>query len=300
MKTALIGLASRTDLFPAEHFPCLEGVGSIFRLSEDPDRRFALYASAGMPGKGAPPHNHTTWAVISGVYGDEHNVFYERIDNRATAGEGQLRKTGELTVKRGNAVAFLPDDFHTIQVTSDSQTLHLHMYGMSLENLPGRIYFSGSTGGTYKTYPANPNIVSPLVTPAEVKAMLHDGGELALLDVREEGVFSQRHMLFGVPLPLSRLELRVDALVPRRSTRIVLVDADDGAAQKAASRLVALGYRDITVMAGGVEGWPRPASSCSAASMCPARRSASSSSITTTRRACPPRRSRPRSMPAPT
>ncbi len=195
--------------------------------------------------------------MISGVYGDEHNVFYERIDNRATPGEGQIRKTGELTVKRGNAVGFLPDDFHTIQVTSATPSLHLHMYGMSLENLPERIYFSGSTGGSYKTYPANPNIVSPLVTPAELKAMLHDGRELALLDVREEGVFSKRHLLFAGALPLSRLELGIAALVPRHGTRIVLCDDDDGQAQKAASKLASLGYRDIAVLAGGVEGWAK-------------------------------------------
>ena len=53
-------------------------------------------------------------AAIAGVYGDEHNVFYERTDNRATPGVGAIRKTGELTVRRGNAVGFLPDDFHTI------------------------------------------------------------------------------------------------------------------------------------------------------------------------------------------
>ena len=257
VKASLIELASRTELFPPEHFPTLSGTGSIYRLSEDKDRRFALYASAGVPGKGAPPHNHTTWAVISGVFGDEHNVFYERIDNRATPGEGKLRQTGELTVKRGNAVAFMPDDFHTIKVTSATSSLHLHMYGMSLENLPERVYFSSSTGGSYKHYPANPNIVSPLVTPAELKAMLHDGRELALFDVREEGVFSQRHLLFAGSLALSRLELRVDTLVPRKGTRIVLCDGDDGLAQRAAAKLVALGYRDVSVLAGGIEGWAK-------------------------------------------
>src|SRR5258707_2124134 len=194
MKAALIELASRSELFPAEHFPTLDGRGSIYRLSEDPDRRFALYASAGVPGKAAPPHNHTTWAVIAGVFGDEHNVFYERIDNRAVPCEGKLRKSGELTVKRGTAVGCLPDDFHTIEVTSATPSLHLHMYGLSLEHLPDRVFFAGSTGGAYKHYPANPHIVSPPLTPQEHKAMLHDGQEMALLDVREEGVFSKRHL----------------------------------------------------------------------------------------------------------
>ena len=74
IKGTLIALAARTELFPPAHFPVATGrSGMVYRLSEDADLRFALYASAGVPGKAQPPHNHTTWAAISGVYGDEHN-----------------------------------------------------------------------------------------------------------------------------------------------------------------------------------------------------------------------------------
>src|SRR5260370_471225 len=67
IKDALIGLASRTDLFPVEHFPIPAGrTGRIYRLSEDPDHRFALYASAGAAGKGPPPPHHTTLAAVTG------------------------------------------------------------------------------------------------------------------------------------------------------------------------------------------------------------------------------------------
>ena len=31
----------------------------------------------------------------------------------------------------------------------------------------------------------------------ELKAQLHDGGEIALLDSREEGVFNHRHLLMA-------------------------------------------------------------------------------------------------------
>ena len=46
------------------------------------------------------------------------------------------------------------------------------------------------------------------LTPAAVKAMLGDGGELALIDVREELIFSRSHLLWARNVPLSRLELR--------------------------------------------------------------------------------------------
>lgn len=93
------------------------------------------------------------------------------------------------------------------------------------------------------------------VTPQELKTMLLDGGELALLDVREAGEFGEAHLLFATPLPYSRLELDVPTLVPRNNVRIVLCDAGDGVANRAATRLSAVGYTDIRVLEGGTRGW---------------------------------------------
>src|SRR5689334_3686355 len=94
------------------------------------------------------------------------------------------------------------------------------------------------------------------VSPATLKSMLHDGEELALLDVREPGEFGESHLLFATPLPYSRLELDVVTLVPRRSTRIVLCDdGTSGVAQRAAKRLQALGYGALHILEGGTGGW---------------------------------------------
>ena len=66
-----------------------------------------------------------------------------------------------------------------------------------------------------------------------LKAQLHDGGELALLDAREEWPFGKRHLLMASCIPLSRLELMVDDLVPRRGTRVVWCDDGEGLAARA-------------------------------------------------------------------
>lgn len=96
------------------------------------------------------------------------------------------------------------------------------------------------------------------VSASEVRAMISDGGEVAILDLREEAVFATGHLLHARSQPLSRLELRVDALVPRRDTRIVLCDgADEGVAARGAARLAGLGYTNVAVLEGGVEGWSR-------------------------------------------
>jgi len=76
--------------------------------------------------------------------------------------------------------------------------------------------------------------------------MIGDGGELALVDVREELIFSQRHLLLARSIPLSRLELKFAQLVPRRATRIVLCDDGDSAAGRAAAILARNGYQVIT------------------------------------------------------
>jgi len=256
IKAELTALASRAELFPAPHFANGPGrAGTIYHLAEDPDGCFALYGSAGVPGKAQPPHNHTTWASIAGVYGDEHNVFYERLDGGETPGEGRLQKTHELTIRRGNACAMLPDDFHTIEVTSKSESLHLHLYGKTLEDLPDRITFPSSSGGKLARFMAKPEIYSPRIAPQELRALIAAGGELAILDVREEGVHARNHLFLATSAPLSHLELRIGRLLPRLATRIVLVDDDEILAQRAARVLRRMGYRDLHVLAGGNTAW---------------------------------------------
>src|SRR5262245_12165067 len=95
----------------------------------------------------------------------------------------------------------------------------------------------------------------PPVEARALKAMLADGRELALVDVREELVFSQRHLLFARSVPLSRLELKFAALVPRRTTRIVLCDDADGLVERAADVLGRAGYTDVSALDGGVAAW---------------------------------------------
>src|SRR5271170_5565703 len=85
--------------------------------------------------------------------------------------------------------------------------------------------------------------------------MIEDGGELALIDVREELIFSLNHLLLARSAPLSRFELRFAQLVPRRSTRIVLCDESDGLAERAATILARNGYTDVRILAGGIAAW---------------------------------------------
>ena len=257
----LVGLATRTELFPLEQFP-VRKEGGIYRLAEDPDHRFALYASAGLEGKLVAPHNHTTWAVIAGVHGQEHNVRYDRVVTEGANDPNtvELAKGSELTVVKGNSIQFLPDDFHTIQVPAGGgPALLLHLYGLSLEHLPLRVMVELETKQAAE-FAAPPKILTPLMGVADVKALMGTDDEVCFVDVREEGQFStDGHPLFAICVPLSKLELRILPLVPNFATRIIVMDTGEegqlGRAGRAASKLSLLGYGNVAVMDGGLKAW---------------------------------------------
>lgn len=152
IKQRLIGLAARTELFTLADFPPPQPGSKrnscLYRVSEDPDHRFALYANASLGGYGTPAHNHTTWAVIVGVSGEELNRFYDR------SAEG-VRAKGEFVVRQGTGVAFMPDDLHSIHI--DRPLLNFHMYGLALEQLFHREYYKADERA-WKVFPPHSDI----------------------------------------------------------------------------------------------------------------------------------------------
>jgi rhodanese-related sulfurtransferase len=101
--------------------------------------------------------------------------------------------------------------------------------------------------------------VAASISPRVLKGWLHDGGEIALLDVREHGQFGESHLFYAVPLPFSRLELDIARLVPRRGVRCVVYDSGAAdtcdVARRAAARLEALGWSNVHVLEGGTRAW---------------------------------------------
>ena len=153
IKARLIKLAARTDLFDPKDYPPPEAGqklrSCLYRLSEDADHRFALYANASNGGYGTPAHNHTTWAVIVGVTGEEQNRFYDR------SPEGGVREKGRAVVRQGTGVAFLPEDLHSIHI--DAPLLNFHMYGLALEQLHRREFYKEKEG-RWEVFPAHSDI----------------------------------------------------------------------------------------------------------------------------------------------
>ncbi|SFA74295.1 Rhodanese-related sulfurtransferase [Collimonas sp. OK607] len=97
--------------------------------------------------------------------------------------------------------------------------------------------------------------MTKFVDPHTLKTWLHDGAEIALFDVREQGQYGESHLFYGVPLPYSRLELDAPRLAPLPSVRLVVYDEDQSIALRAAARMTAIGYTNVHVLEGGTRSW---------------------------------------------
>ncbi|GEQ77514.1 cysteine dioxygenase [Comamonas testosteroni] len=145
-------LAAHKALFSRADFPPPAqtdggGASTRYRLNPaDGDSDLALYLNSINPGKTTAPHNHTTWAVIVAVEGQEINRLYERTDDRSNPAHAQIHLAREFTVQPGASIAFLPDDIHAIAVVGNEPTLHFHLYGQPLETLTGRVAIDPETG----------------------------------------------------------------------------------------------------------------------------------------------------------
>lgn len=143
VRRRLAQLASHSELFPAEDFPHPgpgeTGNSALYRLQEDADGTFALYINSSSGSFYTPVHNHTTWAVIAGISGGgEQNHFFRR------KADGAPERIGGKLVTPGEAVAFLPDEFHAISI--DAPLLNFHLYGKGLEQLDAREYYREAEG----------------------------------------------------------------------------------------------------------------------------------------------------------
>ena len=120
---------ARTWLQP-KHYECDSAQGfGVHLLHEEPDHTLAIFAGAWLPGRGAPPHNHGTWAVVAGVDGPERNVFWKRLDDGSRPGYAEIVEEGARVFGAGDVVTFQPDSIHSVVNDTDRVTVSLHVYG---------------------------------------------------------------------------------------------------------------------------------------------------------------------------
>jgi predicted metal-dependent enzyme (double-stranded beta helix superfamily) len=163
IEAEMLKLAENEALFPAAEFPpppAGEKGSKRYLLQEDPDGRFALYMLALNPGNSTKPHDHTTWAVVVAVEGEELNKVYRRVDDASEPGRARLELVREVLVAPGQGIGLMPEDIHSIHTTGTESTRHLHVYGLALERLDERQGFDVEAG---TVQPYNKAFMAPTV-----------------------------------------------------------------------------------------------------------------------------------------
>ena len=86
--------------------------------------------------------------------------------------------------------------------------------------------------------------------------LLIDGGELILLDVREEPEYLSGHAVDAMLLPVDEItEDSASALIPEKETPVMVYCRTGRRSAEAARKLESFGYRNVYDL-GGLVGWP--------------------------------------------
>lgn len=105
-----------------------QGFG-VHLLHEEPDHSLAVFVVAWLPGCGAPPHDHGTWAVVAGVEGAERNTRYARHDDGSREAHAELTEKDAFDAAEGEVICMKTGGIHSVNNGSDAVTLSLHTYG---------------------------------------------------------------------------------------------------------------------------------------------------------------------------
>jgi rhodanese-related sulfurtransferase len=97
--------------------------------------------------------------------------------------------------------------------------------------------------------------MSGTIAPQALQALLAGGASFALIDVREAGEYNSSHIAGASLIARRQLEFVIPEAVPFTGARVILCDDDGRRARLAAATLERMGYREVTVLEGGINRW---------------------------------------------
>ncbi len=259
-KTLLGELVAHDDWLPDDYAQPNPERYQQYLLYADPDDRFSVVSFVWGPGQSTPIHDHTVWGLIGMLRGGELcQPFARNAGGRWFASAEQTR----LDPGQVEAVSPTIGDVHRVwNALEDQPSISIHVYGANIGKVSRHVFHED---GTVKNFISGySNVVLevprefPLATYAQVREALLQRQEIAILDVREEDPFAQAHPLFAANMPLGRIEADAWTRVPRLDTFIVVYGTafnGDDLALPAARTLKRMGYTQVHVLDGGLQGW---------------------------------------------
>ena len=95
------------------------------------------------------------------------------------------------------------------------------------------------------------------IDPSALQALRASDEPYACIDVRERGEFARAQIAGTSPVNRGTLELRLSVMVPDARVPVVVLCDDGRRSALAAETLGRMGYRDVKVLAGGLDAWQR-------------------------------------------
>ena len=127
-------VADKSWLQPKHYETDAEQGFGVHLLHEEADHSLAVILVNWLPGRGTPPHDHGTWAVVAGIEGVEHNVRYKRLDDRSDPDYAELAVKEDFAANEGELVCIRTGGIHKVTNETDRMTLSLHTYGMHINH----------------------------------------------------------------------------------------------------------------------------------------------------------------------
>ena len=111
----------------------VQGFG-VYLLHEEADHELAVLVASWLPGRGTPPHDHGTWAVVAAMDGAESNTMWERQDDGTRPGFADLKRCSDTLLASGDVIAMREGTIHSVWNHSDRLTVSLHIYGRHINH----------------------------------------------------------------------------------------------------------------------------------------------------------------------
>ena len=92
------------------------------------------------------------------------------------------------------------------------------------------------------------------ITQEEAKEMM-DAGDAVVLDVREQSEYDEGHIPGAVLLPVGSIDEDTAAVIPEKSTTVLVYCRSGNRSKTAAAALAELGYTGVCEF-GGINTWP--------------------------------------------
>jgi len=93
------------------------------------------------------------------------------------------------------------------------------------------------------------------ITPEALKGWLGGDSPFALIDVREAGEYNSSHIPGASLISRRQLEFSLPEAVPYKGAHVILCDDDGRRARLAAASAERMGYRQVSVLDGGINRW---------------------------------------------